>query len=162
MPSWAVDLVTNDSLSLKLQDLLSNGVVLTTSPLSEVSFEEYERKLAKIPEEAVKFSWIYPIPDMPISTKELENRGWSKEEILHPVVHLLQRGGFRYCDSTGRTVQINAVVSVSASEQGEGFIQFGKLRQLPPNALALLEPHRLQPVPGRYREADKFAWVLPN
>merc|ERR1712039_924680 len=76
----------------------------------------------------------------------------------HPLVHLLQRGAFVYTDENRQPLMINTVSNID----GVGYVQFGKAITLMDNLAELLPRSRFQPTPKRYREATKFAWLLPG
>uniref|UniRef100_A0A7S2PK64 Zeta toxin domain-containing protein n=1 Tax=Zooxanthella nutricula TaxID=1333877 RepID=A0A7S2PK64_9DINO len=154
--AWAQG-ANSASVRDKFRQVFPGSVKMGVTSPAPVTLPQYERQLAGISAEASSFNWIYPRCGM-TSQRELEARGWSREEANHPIVHLLLRGGFRYMDAKGRTVQISAV----ANADGQGFLQFGPRRELPDGVSAGFCSERWHPPPRRYKEADAYAWLAPG
>mmetsp|Transcript_10455 Transcript_10455/g.23492 ORF Transcript_10455/g.23492 Transcript_10455/m.23492 type:complete len:731 (+) Transcript_10455:46-2238(+) len=139
---------------------------LNMSPAKPVTLPDFQRKMARIPLEAVSFFWMYSAVasrrGQPLHWKKLAQSGdFSKEEMLDPVVRVLQFGGFCYLNAGEEVCGVTTI-----SHKTEIFaLQFTEPQELSPSEAAAVPENVLKPVTATYltsRGAVKYAWFGPN
>mmetsp|Transcript_105523 Transcript_105523/g.305199 ORF Transcript_105523/g.305199 Transcript_105523/m.305199 type:complete len:592 (+) Transcript_105523:154-1929(+) len=139
-------------------DALPEEIELKCSPPSPVTMSEQERHIVGIDQRAVELVWVYPWTSHAIKSQYLLANGCRREDIDHPIVNLLQRGGFLFTDASGATVQVNAVHNQNGVT---GYLQFGRRKDWPEGVP--VPSHRFEPTARRFREiAAQFAWFAPG
>jgi len=156
-------------LHQKLLDLLPTTFEgLYMSPGRPVTLPEFQRKMAKIPLEATSFFWVYSAPAKEIGPAQqavhwrmlVESR-FSQEEMVDPLVRLIQCGGFCYLDESQRVCGVTTI-----SHKEEIFaLQFAEPDKLLPEEVDAVPEQIFRPVTLEYlasRGAEKYAWFGPN
>lgn len=139
------------------------------SPWSKLTLKPEERRAANIPDTAVNFAWVYPIPsskDDGVAAAMIQ-----RESTNQVTMKSLRRwGGFVYCDSSCAIVRVFAAVPVQHSRRNLrecGFLGFRPPRPMLGNLLAALQrmPDPLHAAPPALRAGSlselHFGWVPP-
>eukprot|EP00037_Helgoeca_nana_P033390 m.417708 g.417708 ORF g.417708 m.417708 type:complete len:284 (+) comp30578_c0_seq1:21-872(+) len=148
--------LTGPSKLLKVLAQLDLPTLGSLSPVRAITLPADARKAANIHEDAVTFSWAYPLAGVAQMTAEQAAQMTPENVAAHSFISF---GGFVYFDSSGHFLQLNAL------DPGPGLYFSGPF-PLPVVVKAELKAHgRVQPVsagPIRESGAFNFAWINPN
>jgi len=123
-----------------------------------IPFPEQSRPAMGIPKDAKQMMWLYPFEPLAKSgvKRKLTEAGFTEQDMNSSLMQLLNRGGFAFCNGAGKLLSVDTITN----QEGDTLLQFDKRQTVP--AEVVIPDGLFQATPGRYREAEQYAFIPPG